>query len=502
MNYFVINNMGEKLTGIEKAVINRFKLFKKDQIDSKILTLTWNPTLTKNAKLFGVHNNLFSIYDYFQETQHIEQNTIFNWINKWIYEDKFEIKYIQNTKDVRIFSNGRKVMYVNFYDSDYKYINYINHFDLKGRKIKRDLFDIRGFISCTKYLSKNQKVLHEKFFNTNGQVKIEKYYDTESEKNDLTLLILNNYKKRTYYFNTHNEFVAFFYEELYENGDIYFSDKTANTSPPFLLTNKKIPVVSVLHSTHVKNNDNIEHSDTKNIYKPVFENLERFSAIVVSTEQQKLDLTKRIAGSIPVYNIPVGYKEINHIPKTSIVPKGPLKIISIARYSPEKQLDHQIRLLSKLKNDFDNIELHLFGYGSEQNKLKELVELKNLNEHVKFRGFISNLTEEMASSHLSLITSNMEGFSLAVLESLSNGLPVISYDIAYGPKEMIKNNINGFLVTKNNEEELYKIVKLFLSDIKLQQTFRNNCTRESNQFSNENVLKKWKDLLYRLHTDY
>lgn len=498
MYYFVINNIGEKLTGIEKAVINRFKLFDQELLHSKIITLTWNPRLTGNAGVFGVNKDIFSIYDYFQETIHIELNTIPNWISKWIYEDRFEIKYIADTNDIRIFSNGRKIMYVNFYDDNYKFINYINHFDLKGRKIKRDLYDIRGFISCTKYLTENQRVLHEEFFNTNGDVKIEKYYDTGSDKNDLTMIILNEFKNRTYYFNTHDEFVSFFYEELYEKGDIYFSDKTADTSPPFLMINKEIPVVAVLHSTHVKDNDNIEYSNTKNIYKSVFENLDRFSAIIVSTEQQKIDLNKRIASSIPVYNIPVGYKE-EHAIEMDPVPNKPFKMISIARYAPEKQLDHQIRLISKLKNDFKEIELHLFGYGSEQNKLKDLVEAMELKEYVKFRGFISDLTEEMKSSHLSLITSNMEGFSLAILESLSNGVPVISYDIAYGPREMIKNNINGFLIDKNNEEELYEKVKLFLEDSTLQQKLRDNSIHESNQFSYKNILNKWKDILYKLN---
>ena len=45
--------------------------------------------------------------------------------------------------------------------------------------------------------------------------------------------------------------------------------------------------------------------------------------------------------------------------------------------------------------------------------------------------------------HASMITSNMEGFSLALLESLSNGLPAISYDIPYGPSELI---VNGKMV--------------------------------------------------------
>ena len=42
----------------------------------------------------------------------------------------------------------------------------------------------------------------------------------------------------------------------------------------------------------------------------------------------------------------------------------------------------------------------------------------------------------------------MEGFSLALLESLAHGVPTISYNIKYGPKEMINNGENGYLIEK------------------------------------------------------
>ena len=50
----------------------------------------------------------------------------------------------------------------------------------------------------------------------------------------------------------------------------------------------------------------------------------------------------------------------------------------------------------------------------------------------------------------------MEGFSLSLLESLSHGVPVISYDIKYGPAEMINNGENGYLIQKDDENALYE----------------------------------------------
>lgn len=54
----------------------------------------------------------------------------------------------------------------------------------------------------------------------------------------------------------------------------------------------------------------------------------------------------------------------------------------------------------------------------------------------------------------------MEGFSLALLESLAHGVPVISYDIKYGPNELITSDFNGYLITKNDEDALFDKVNM------------------------------------------
>ncbi|MDN8713254.1 glycosyl transferase family 1, partial [Staphylococcus aureus] len=89
----------------------------------------------------------------------------------------------------------------------------------------------------------------------------------------------------------------------------------------------------VLHSTHIKNIDALDSSPFNNVYKAMFENLSRYRAIIVSTEQQKLDVEKRIKHTIPVVNIPVGYSETIDTPVKTLDQRS-VKLISVARYSP------------------------------------------------------------------------------------------------------------------------------------------------------------------------
>nr|MBO8492382.1 glycosyltransferase [Staphylococcus aureus] len=78
--------------------------------------------------------------------------------------------------------------------------------------------------------------------------------------------------------------------------------------------------------------------------------------------------------------------------------------------------------------------------------------------------FLSNLDQEYSDAYLSLITSNMEGFSLALLESLAHGVPVISYDVDYGPSELIQDGFNGYLVPPGDINQMVEKVDQLLNN--------------------------------------
>ncbi|WP_256025828.1 glycosyltransferase, partial [Staphylococcus aureus] len=135
-------------------------------------------------------------------------------------------------------------------------------------------------------------------------------------------------------------------------------------------------------------------------------------------------------------NIFVGYRENIDTPVQTFDQRS-VKLIYVARYPPTKQLHHQIELIKRLVSYVSKIGLHMYGFGSESKKLNELIQKYGLENHVYLRGFLSNLDQEYSDASLSLLTSNMEGFSIALLASLAHGVTVISYDIKYGPHELI-----------------------------------------------------------------
>lgn len=65
MYYFIGNNLGQTLTGIEKAQLNRLKLFRANGLEAMCVYTAFNPGLYANAKKFKVSDGVMSIYDYF-----------------------------------------------------------------------------------------------------------------------------------------------------------------------------------------------------------------------------------------------------------------------------------------------------------------------------------------------------------------------------------------------------------------------------------------------------
>lgn len=181
MIYSIGKNLGNKLTGIEQAMINRLKLFKDNLIPNKLIFTSWSPRLYMHAHSLNIDSkDIFSLYDFLQDSINFEKKHI-DWINYWQNICNYTLKFVENTNDIKIYDNDTYKMYVHFVDSNYQTLDYINHFDIQQRKIRRDFYDTRGFLSCSRILTSQQKVVMEQFFTPTQKVKFQKYYNPEHE---------------------------------------------------------------------------------------------------------------------------------------------------------------------------------------------------------------------------------------------------------------------------------------------------------------------------------
>lgn len=501
MIYCIGNGIGKKLPGIEHSQIKRVKLFSQMGEQAKIITLCHSANLYENASQFSISDSVFSIYDYFQETIGDNVYPQKDYYQMWKSDSKYRVEHVKNTTDIKVFYQEDYICYAHFFDGDYQKISYINYFDgpfKTRRKIRREIFDTRGFLSNIKILGENQRVLVDSYLNPSGDEKIICYYN---ESREVSRIQLTDYKNANHYFKSQAEWQAFFLDELNQKGTIFFSDRTQSMISSINLMVTKPIFIPIIHNVHLRAPYDVKTSSITSPYQGIFSNLESVSAVVASTTHQAKELAERLPKTKRAYPIPVGYLEEHLTEKVAFEKRKPFKIVCMARYFTEKQLLHQIKIVQGLLNKFPKLELHLFGYGDatddfkEEKMLRKYVEEHQLDQHVFFRGYLNNLEEEYNSAGVMLLSSSIEGFCLSMLEAIEHGLPVISYDIRYGPSEMIEDGKNGYLIEPNNISEMQEKLYHLLNNRECQKEMSNHSYEVAKKFDKKCAMKKWQHLI-------
>ena len=130
------------------------------------------------------------------------------------------------------------------------------------------------------------------------------------------------------------------------------------------------------------------------------------------------------------------------------------QIIFIGRLDPQKNLPHLIEAFSKVNRKMPNTCLSLIGSGNLTEKIKELVERKNLSNCVSFEGVCKNMENIYARADMVVLSSEYEGMPNCLIEAIGCGVPIVSYDCPIGPREIVVDDVNGYLVEYNNINQL------------------------------------------------
>jgi len=139
---------------------------------------------------------------------------------------------------------------------------------------------------------------------------------------------------------------------------------------------------------------------------------------------------------------------------------------TIGRMAPQKSPSTFVRIVSKLAKTRPDISAVMIGDGELMGEVKALTEQLGVKDNITFTGFLKNPFEIMKQSKLLVMTSLYEGKSLAVIEAMSLGLPVITSRVP-GMEDDIDDSCGRIC---DNEEEFCAAIEEFLSDEKLYQT--------------------------------
>ncbi len=137
-------------------------------------------------------------------------------------------------------------------------------------------------------------------------------------------------------------------------------------------------------------------------------------------------------------------------------------ILMASRLSPEKNISLAINSMKEILEKYPKAGLIVVGSGVEEERLKKLVEEFGLAKNVVFEGWQNDLTSYYKTADLFLLTSNYEGYGMAVVEALSAGCPVVMTDVGCAG-DVVQDGKNGLVVPVDDGKALVGAVCKVLS---------------------------------------
>lgn len=147
------------------------------------------------------------------------------------------------------------------------------------------------------------------------------------------------------------------------------------------------------------------------------------------------------------------------------------QFLFLGHISERKGIWLLLEVIEELKNILNDKVVFKIGGNGEVEKLNQIIKKKEINKIAEYIGWVSN--EEkikfLSNSDAYILPSYNEGLPISILEAMSYGLPIVSTKVG-GIPEIVKNNVNGFLIEPGNKVELKKAL---LNVVKDQNNFKN-----------------------------
>lgn len=167
------------------------------------------------------------------------------------------------------------------------------------------------------------------------------------------------------------------------------------------------------------------------------------------------------------------------------------RIIAVGRYEFPKGFDRLISAWALISKDVPDWTLHIVGEGSLRPVLIKQIKELGLEDSAFLDGATKDVVNEYLKSSIAVFTSEYEGFLMALVEAESVGLPVVSFDTPCGPKDIIRDGEDGFLIPNGDIRDFSEKILLLIKDNELREEMGKKAFENSKRFTEENIMPKW-----------
>lgn len=322
-----------------------------------------------------------------------------------------------------------------FFDFDDRIVFYRMDFKFSARGIKKKILE-RGYRK--KYLDKLEELLNE-------------------IKPDITISIFDHYSRYLYKINDGSKKIIERHFGKYKRTQYISRLETNSIGRFFAYLYRKADYDVVKH----------------------------YDKFVVLTEE---DL--QLWGSLPnIVAIPNSLSYISEEQSTNKVKR----VIAVGRKSKQKQLDVLIKIWAKIAHKYPDWELVTYGNGN-LDSFKKLASKLDISHQVINNPPSHNIYKELVNSSIFALTSKYEGQPMILLEAMTCGLPLVSYACKCGPRDIISEGKDGFLIKEGDMDGFAEKLSLLIENYELRHSMGQAASKNVLIFTEDIIAEKWVSL--------
>ncbi|MBQ1186072.1 MAG: glycosyltransferase [Clostridia bacterium] len=252
--------------------------------------------------------------------------------------------------------------------------------------------------------------------------------------------------------------------------------------------NKNVLKIAQLHHDHCFKKSLL--NDIKNNYHNIDHFVLLTDTLTAESEELMSKGNNHHTNCVTIENFLESEVDVANINRTKTV-------VAVGRMHPVKAFDRLLKVWVEVSSKHPDWCLKLIGGGDELESLKALSKELGIESTVVFTGPLDHdkVIDEMKSASIFAMTSLSEGFPFVLIEALSCGLPAIAYDVRVGPRAIIKDNENGYLVKDGECLDFAKRLCTLIEDKDKLSAFSAKALVRANDFSEETILNKWMSII-------